>query len=139
MIAVGVGVASVYTEYEVFLSTKFFSVPTLLLVIGTFIILFSVFGCWGAYKENHVQILIFTILLAIIFILELAAGISGYVLRSNAEDLLRHSLNNTMMHYNKATPNEATVLWDYLQRSVNNKYTELICTVRRTPPSPQSA
>ncbi|XP_037960754.1 CD63 antigen [Teleopsis dalmanni] len=115
LIAVGASVASVFTEYEDFLVSKFFSIPTFLIVIGVFIIIISFFGCWGALKENYCLILSFSVLLGIIFILELAAGISGYVLRSDAETLIKDSLVESLQNYNSTKPTGETILWDYVQ------------------------
>lgn len=117
LIAVGVAVAAVYTEYEIFLVSKFFSIPTFLIVIGSFVIVISFFGCWGALKENYCLILTFSVLLGIIFILELAAGISGYVLRSDAQSLIKESLTGSMKQYSTNSSNDVTVLWDYVQRT----------------------
>ncbi|XP_017099076.2 CD63 antigen [Drosophila bipectinata] len=117
LIAVGAGVGAVYTGYELFLAGKFFSIPTFLIVIGAFIIVITFFGCWGALKENYCLVLSFSIMLAIIFILELAAGISGYVLRSDASNLIEKSLKASMAEYNNATQNPTTALWDDVQRS----------------------
>ncbi|XP_073823194.1 tetraspanin 29Fa [Musca autumnalis] len=117
LIAVGVGVAAIYTEYEAFLVSKFFSIPTFLIVIGSFIIVISFFGCWGALKENYCLVLTFSVLLGLIFILELAAGISGYVLRSDAESLINTSLRNSMKEYNSTHVNDVTYMWDYVQRT----------------------
>lgn len=60
------------------------------------------------------MILIFSVLLGIIFVLELAAGISGYVLRSEAQSLLETQLIATMDKYK--TDEEIRVLWDFTQR-----------------------
>ncbi|KAH8374398.1 hypothetical protein KR009_006951, partial [Drosophila setifemur] len=116
LIAVGAGVGAVYTGYELFLAGKFFSIPTFLIVIGAFIIVISFFGCWGALKENYCLVLSFSIMLAIIFILELAAGISGYVLRSDASDLINKSLLASISEYNTDTQSPVTSLWDNVQR-----------------------
>ncbi|XP_016973884.1 CD63 antigen [Drosophila rhopaloa] len=116
LIAVGAGVGAVYTGYELFLAGKFFSIPTFLIVIGSFIILISFFGCWGALKENYCLVLSFSIMLAIIFILELAAGISGYVLRNDASKLIETSLTNSLKEYNTFNRNPTTRLWDDVQR-----------------------
>lgn len=116
LIAVGAGVQTVYTEYELFLVTKFFSIPTFLIVIGSFVIVISFFGCWGALKENYCLILTFSVLLGIIFILELAAGISGYVLKADAEGLIKTSLTESMKEYNQNIANDMTDLWDSTQR-----------------------
>ncbi|XP_030561550.1 CD63 antigen [Drosophila novamexicana] len=119
LIAVGAGVGAVYTGYEIFLASKFFSIPTFLIVIGAFIIVITFFGCWGALKENYCLILSFSVMLFIIFILELAAGISGYVLRSDAVSLIRTSLDESMSSYKNTTQNPTTALWDDMQRDFN--------------------
>uniref|UniRef100_T1GKG0 Uncharacterized protein n=1 Tax=Megaselia scalaris TaxID=36166 RepID=T1GKG0_MEGSC len=114
LIAVGVGVAGTFNEYDSFLQAKFYSITTFLIVIGVFIFIIAFFGCCGAIKENYWMILIFSVLLGIIFILELAAGISGYVLRNDAETLIGKQLEETMAKY-KEDPTIGS-LWDYTQR-----------------------
>ncbi|XP_060647354.1 CD63 antigen [Drosophila nasuta] len=116
LIAVGAGVGAVYTGYELFLTAKFFSIPTFLIVIGAFIIVITFFGCWGALKENYCLILSFSIMLFIIFILELAAGISGYVLRNDAYSLINSTLFDSLSEYNSVRATPTTALWDNVQR-----------------------
>lgn len=115
----GAGVGAVYTGYEIFLTGKFFSIPTFLIVIGSFIIVITFFGCWGALKENYCLILSFSVMLFIIFILELAAGISGYVLRNDAYSLIQTELKSSMSSYSNTTENPTTGLWDDVQRDFN--------------------
>lgn len=115
----GAGVGAVYTGYEIFLTGKFFSIPTFLIVIGAFIIVITFFGCWGALKENYCLILSFSVMLFIIFILELAAGISGYVLRNDAYDLIQTELSSSMKDYNSSTQTATTSLWDDVQHDFN--------------------
>ncbi|TDG46273.1 hypothetical protein AWZ03_007349 [Drosophila navojoa] len=117
LIAVGAGVGAVFNDYEDFLVGKFFSIPTFLIVIGAFIIVITFFGCWGALKENYCLILSFSIMLFIIFILELAAGISGYVLRNDAYNLIDAKLNQSMSSYSNMPVNDVTKLWDVVQRN----------------------
>lgn len=127
LIAVGVGVASVFYGYQTVLASNFFSIPTFLIVIGVFVIFISFFGCWGAIKENYCLTLIFAILLGFIFILELAAGISGYVLRSDATNLIEQSLENTLKEYSQINENNPyTIIWDYVQNNVTISST-LLC------------
>ncbi|XP_034474283.1 CD63 antigen [Drosophila innubila] len=116
LIAVGAGVGSVYTGYDIFLTGKFFSIPTFLIVIGAFIIVITFFGCWGALKENYCLILSFSVLLFIIFILELAAGISGYVLRNDAYNMINSTLFESMKQYDSTKQDATTTLWDKVQR-----------------------
>ncbi|XP_067620641.1 CD63 antigen [Eurosta solidaginis] len=120
LICVGVAVAAVFSGYDSVLASSFFSIPTFLIVIGVFVIFISFFGCWGALKENYCLVLIFSILLGLIFILELAAGISGYVLRSDASEMIETSLKKAMKAYNSSVPNDPyTVTWDYVQEQFN--------------------
>lgn len=116
LIAVGAAVGAVYTGYELFLPDKFFSIPTFLIVIGAFIIVITFFGCWGALKENYCLILSFSVMLFIIFILELAAGISGYVLRNDAYVMINTTLDNSLFKYEPLAQNAQTSLWDEVQR-----------------------
>lgn len=53
-----------------------------------------------------------------IFILELSAGISGYVLRNEASAMLKSNLNRTMAHYAHEEFGYITRLWDEVQRDV---------------------
>lgn len=72
------------------------------------------------------MVLIFSVLLGIIFVLELAAGISGYVLRNDAQNLLETKLKETMATYK--TDATISTLWDYTQREFTccgtNSYTD---------------
>lgn len=51
-----------------------------------------------------------------IFIMELAAGISGYVLRNEAGQMLRGNLERTMADYKDL--DYVSILWDEVQRDV---------------------
>lgn len=56
-------------------------------------------------------------MLFIVFILELAAGISGYVLRNETYNLVKGSLSSTMPLYKNETYAYYN-LWDDVQRKV---------------------
>lgn len=57
IISVGATVQGVYHGFPHFLSHEFYSVPTLLIVIGTMIFFISFLGCCGAVKENYCMII----------------------------------------------------------------------------------
>ena len=65
------------------LSFQFFNTPVLLIVVGCIIFFVTFFGCCGAIKENHCMTVTFSVLLGLIFLLELGAGIAAYMLRSD--------------------------------------------------------
>lgn len=115
IMAIGLTVQGAYHNFKEILDPQFFSVPTFLVVIGSFIFIIAFFGCCGAYKENYCMTLTFSILLVFIFILELAAGISGYVLRNDTYNLVTSTLQSSMVKYGGNTTNEITYLWDEIQ------------------------
>lgn len=115
IMAIGLTVQGAYHNFREILDPQFFSVPTFLVVIGSFIFVIAFFGCCGAYKENYCMTLTFSILLVFIFILELAAGISGYVLRNDTYTLLSNTLQGSMSKYGGNTNQEITIIWDEIQ------------------------
>lgn len=61
----------------------------------------------------------------LVFILELSGGISGYVLRNNAADMIQKKMINTMDEYKK-NDTEIMKIWDNLQRTVCFKVNKTI-------------
>ena len=64
------------------MNAQFFNAPVLLVVVGCIIFFVTFFGCCGAVKENHCMTVTFSVLLALIFLLELGAGIGAYMMRT---------------------------------------------------------
>lgn len=119
IMAIGLTVQGAFHNFKEILDPQFFSVPTFLVVIGCFIFVIAFFGCCGAYKENYCMTLTFSILLVLIFILELAAGISGYVLRNDTYNLVSTTLRSSMLQYGGQTSQEITYIWDEIQVDFN--------------------
>ncbi|XP_015604405.1 CD63 antigen isoform X2 [Cephus cinctus] len=98
-ISVGAIILSLYNGYSNFVDNWFFAAPILMIVVGIVVFLVSFFGCCGAVKENHCMIITFSVLLLLIFALELGAGISGYTMRGEVRTMLEERLNATMFEY----------------------------------------
>lgn len=113
VLSIGLVVYGLYHGYEHFLDNKFFSVPSLLIAVGTIIFFIAFFACCGAMRENRCMIITFATLLILVFILELSAGIAGYVLRGQAADLIETKMRTSMEQYNKSE--EIKTVWDTLQ------------------------
>ncbi|XP_057332777.1 uncharacterized protein LOC130672300 [Microplitis mediator] len=116
LLSIGATIRTIYSNYNHFLDDKFFSVPSLLIVIGTIIFFIAFFGCCGAVRENYCMIVTFSALMILVFILELSGGISGYVLRNNAADMIESKMIKTMDEYKK-NDTEIMKIWDNLQRT----------------------
>ncbi|KAF5307914.1 hypothetical protein FQR65_LT06481 [Abscondita terminalis] len=116
IISLGVSIKTYFTNYDFFLDDKYFSTPNLLIAIGAIIFLIAFFGCCGALKESFCMIITFSVLLILIFVLEFAAGISGYVLKNQTSDFLLEKLNITMSQYEPNNPKATSSrVWDGIQ------------------------
>ncbi|XP_028653871.1 CD63 antigen [Erpetoichthys calabaricus] len=89
--------------------------PIVLIVIGAIIFLVSFFGCCGAWKENHCMITMFAILLTLVFIVEIAAVIAGYVFKDKVKPALNISFQQMIKGYSQSTEIKQNV--DFLQKS----------------------
>ncbi|KAG4071899.1 hypothetical protein HA402_006060 [Bradysia odoriphaga] len=114
ILSVGATVQGVYHGINGFLDDNYFSIPKLLIAIGVIIFIVAFFGCCGAIKENYCMVLTFAVLMITIFVMELSAGISGYVLRNEAAQMLRTNLERTMGDYKDLK--YIAVLWDEVQK-----------------------
>ncbi|XP_063216155.1 CD63 antigen-like [Bacillus rossius redtenbacheri] len=113
ILVVGAVIQDAFSDYTNFVQGQLFVAPVILIVVGIIVFVVAFFGCCGALKENHCMIVTFAVLLLAIFVLELAGGITGYLLKDDVKDLLGKSLNETALHYetNKDYKNS----WDIMQ------------------------
>lgn len=102
-----------YANYSPFLEDNIATGPIILIVVGVIVFVVAFFGCCGAVKENHCMIITFSVLLLIIFALELAGGIAGYVLKDKALVMVEDRFNRTIAEYENNTAIKQS--WDILQ------------------------
>ncbi|KAM6039196.1 CD63 antigen isoform 1-T2 [Chlamydotis macqueenii] len=102
------------------------STPIAILVLGVIIFFISFFGCCGAWKESYCMVTTFAILLSIIFLVEIAAAIAGYVFKDKVRSVLEEGLWDAMRKYGEDQPLTEAV--DELQRDFTccgaNNYTD---------------
>jgi len=108
-----------YSTYINFLGDSFLSAPILLIAVGCVVAIMGFFGCCGAIRENYCMSMTFAVMLGLIFILELAAGIAGYVLRSELEQVIRTHALDGMSHYNETYAEGVTDAWDRMQQDLH--------------------
>ncbi|KAL4217389.1 cd63 antigen [Mactra antiquata] len=108
LIAVGAYVQIALKDYFDLISGSVNSAAALLIAVGVIIFFIAFFGCCGAYKENRVCVLTFAGLLIFIFILEIAGGIAGFVLKGKVEETVEGYMKDNIK-------NNASV-WDDVQK-----------------------
>ncbi|KAM0731888.1 CD63 antigen [Formica fusca] len=116
-ISVGTVILVAYSGYNNFMDSWFFAAPVLMIIVGVIVFLVSFFGCCGAVKENHCMIITFSVLLLLIFALELGAGITGYMMRGEVGNMLENRLNSTMRQY--SSNDDIRRSWDIMQHDLH--------------------
>lgn len=113
IIGLGTTIQAIYNHFDTFLEDRFFSPANLLIAIGCIIFVVAFFGCCGAARESTCMIMIFAVLLAIVFLLELSAGLAGYVLKDGLKEYLVSRVNISMQYY--STDPEIARTIDFMQ------------------------
>ncbi|XP_034106494.1 CD63 antigen [Drosophila nasuta] len=101
-------------EFNHFVEGRVLAPPIVLIVTGLIIFLIASLGCFGAIKESPTLLLTYAVLLAMIFIIELAVGIAACVFKSDLEGMLKNSLMESI----KRSNHEDNVAWDNVQRKL---------------------
>lgn len=114
IITVGTAIGTIFGDFQNFIDSHFFSPAHLLVAIGCIMLCVSIFGCFGAFKESTAMINIYGVLLAIVFILEVAAAISAFALHGQVEEMVRRTINESMANYNSSENVRESV--DFMQR-----------------------
>lgn len=112
-IIIGAVVQSSYHHYENFIGQTFWSVPIVLMIVGSLIFIISFLGCCGALRESSCMIMTFSVFLLLIFLTELGIGIAGYAKHSELRSILENRFNKTLEDYETST--EAQRAWSLLQ------------------------
>ncbi|KYO37491.1 CD63 antigen [Alligator mississippiensis] len=70
-----------------------------IIAVGVVIFFISFFGCCGAWKESYCMVTTFAVLLTLIFLVEIAAAIAGYVFKDKLRKTLEDELWREMHNY----------------------------------------
>ncbi|RZC35331.1 uncharacterized protein BDFB_000932 [Asbolus verrucosus] len=116
ILTIGAIIYVAYGHYSNFVYDSFQSAPLVLIIVGIIIFVVAFFGCCGAVKENHCMVITFSILLLVIFTMEIGTGIAGYIRRNEVEGMLENKLNSTMFDY--YTNEDIKNTWDIVQHEV---------------------
>lgn len=98
MVAIGV-YARMMKHAEAALACLSVDPAIMLLVIGVLMFIITFCGCVGSLRENICLLQIFCVCLTVIFLLQLVAGILGFVFSDKARDKVTEIINDAIIHY----------------------------------------
>ncbi|KAG5845089.1 tetraspanin-33 isoform X1 [Anguilla anguilla] len=100
LVMVSIGIyARVMKHAEAALSYLSVDPAILLMVAGVLMFLITFCGCVGSLRENICLLQTFCICLIIIFLLQLAAGILGFIFSDKARGKVTEIINSAILHY----------------------------------------
>ncbi|XP_043939653.1 CD63 antigen [Protopterus annectens] len=73
--------------------------PIVIIAVGVIIFFIAFFGCCGAWKESYCLVTTFAVLLTLIFLVEIAAAIAGYVFKDKVTMYLEKGFEEAMKNY----------------------------------------
>ncbi|XP_077576808.1 CD63 antigen [Stigmatopora nigra] len=77
--------------------------PIVIIGVGVLIFFISFFGCCGAWKENYCMVTLFSILLSLVILVQIAAAIAGYVFRNKVSAMVHDSLSDMISLYGNSS------------------------------------
>lgn len=115
LIVAGALAQTIFSGYLVFFGSGLNGAAVLLIVVGIIVFTVGFFGCCGAYKENHCMIMAFSVLLAIVFVLEIAAAIAARIMQNQLESLLQKGMTESLAKYPEGKTQD---VWDNTQQAM---------------------
>ncbi|XP_033911441.1 CD63 antigen-like [Acipenser ruthenus] len=109
LIVMGAVSRSSYAQFESFTGGGLSQCAVVIIVVGVVITAISFLGCFGAWTDNRYLLGLFTAVLIIILIIEMAAGIVLYVFRSKVEGKIKNQAKKVIIEYN---PNLVAIIDD---------------------------
>lgn len=98
MVAIGV-YARMMKHAEAALACLSVDPAMMLMVVGFLMFIITFCGCVGSLRENICLLQTFCICLTVIFLLQLAAGILGFIFSDKARGRVTKMINNAIVHY----------------------------------------
>jgi len=129
ILGIGIWVRTTKGDYATLTSSiPMASAANLFIAVGIIVMIVGFVGCLGAWKESQCLLMTFFILLLLIFILELTAGILGYLYRGKVETEVKKDLVKELDNYGQSGQEGLTNTWDRLQTEEQccgvNNYTD---------------
>lgn len=114
LIAVGVGAQILLNQTVIQGATPGSLLPVVIIAVGAFLFLVAFVGCCGACKENYCLMITFAIFLSLIMLVEVAAGIAGYMFRNKVMSEFNKDFQQQMQDYLKN--NKTASILDKMQK-----------------------
>jgi len=101
-------------DIEPFVKESLYAAPAIMISVGVFIVILAFLGCCGAIKENHCMTITYSVLLAIIVILEIVGVGVAYAFKDKVTATLEKSMKDSIEKYDDEDQISKKT-WDMIQ------------------------
>jgi len=116
LIIVGAIIRDKYGDYFSYADNKFANAAVFIIIVGVIVFVIGFLGCCGAIKENYCMVTTFSVLLGIIFILEIVAGALGFAYKKKVEEIATEALDKAVGDYHNEDQPGAKKILDWAQQ-----------------------
>lgn len=113
----GAVVLSNVSDFDHFVSSDLLGPPIVLIVAGVVVFIIAFLGCFGAIRESYNLLMAFAGLLIIIFIVEIAVGVTAAVYKGDFQVALKENLLKSIKEYSNEN-NAEKIPWDNVQKKL---------------------
>ncbi|CAH8490115.1 unnamed protein product [Schistosoma margrebowiei] len=113
LIGTGVYIQVKFSQYGDNLHNVWQALPITIIIIGAVVLIVSFLGCCGAIKENVYMLYLYSFLLVVLLVSELAIPIVAFVYRQEIDERLEKSMTSAINNPTK----EVTLFMDLIQSS----------------------
>jgi len=115
LIIVGAIIRDKYGDYFSYADNKFANAAVFIIIVGVVVFVIGFLGCCGAIRENYCMVTTFSVLLGIIFLLEIVAGALGFAYKKKVEETATKALKSAVANYSNSDQPGAKKLLDWAQ------------------------
>ncbi|XP_050314135.1 CD151 antigen [Anthonomus grandis grandis] len=113
IIIVGALTLSEVGQFQHFMEGRILAPPVVLIVVGAIVFLVASLGCYGAIRESYYMLIAFAACLLVVFIIELAVGITAAVYHNEIDQSMKNVMDESLARYEKSDMDKNA--WDKVQ------------------------
>ncbi|XP_028294258.1 tetraspanin-7-like [Gouania willdenowi] len=117
LLAVGLWWSFMLNPYTLLISNSPSIAPFILMATGGAILLFGLFGCFATWRGRPWMLKLYAVFLALVFLIELIAGISGFIFRHEIKGTFLTTYSNAIFQYDGL--DEQSLAVDDVQRRLH--------------------
>ncbi|CAL8293750.1 unnamed protein product [Boreogadus saida] len=108
-----------YDDYDHFFEDVYTLIPAAVIIgVGALLFIIGLIGCYSTVRESPCGLASFVFILLLVFMIEVAVVVLGYIYRAKVEERVNSSIQGVYDEYNGTNSDAASRAIDYVQRQL---------------------